>query len=124
MNLLDSAQVSSFLHGTVLSSLHATDKVNQVGILRKVIIVKSNSKTYNQGACTMIIDTALAQIFIHHSPSYDLRRRTGFNWCSELTLSTEAKEFGAIKSMNNVLVNVGDYVVFIGDSEVRIIKLK
>ena len=39
-------------------------------------------------------------------------------------ISTEAKEFGAIKSMNNVLIKVGDYVVFIGDSEVRIIKLK
>lgn len=42
----------------------------------------------------------------------DLRMCYGYNWCSELPLSTVSSYYGAVMSGNELLVNVDDYVAF------------
>jgi len=42
----------------------------------------------------------------------DLRNRNGYNWCSELPLSTPVHCYSAVVSRNELLVNVNDYIAF------------
>ena len=39
-------------------------------------------------------------------------RNCGYNWCSELPLSTTSSCYGAVMSRKELLVNVDDYVAF------------
>ncbi len=46
-----------------------------------------------------------------NSTIYHLRGTEGFNWCSEISLTTPVKIYGAVVSRTGVLVNVEDYVI-------------
>ena len=41
-----------------------------------------------------------------------LRNHKGYNWCSELLLTTNVQIYGAVVASDENLVNIGDYVVF------------
>jgi len=45
------------------------------------------------------------------STIYHLRATEGFNWCSEIQLTTPVKIYGAVVSRTGVLVNVEDYII-------------
>ena len=65
-------------------------------------------------------DVVIVQYDGHESTIYNLRMTEGYNWCSELPLSTNVSIYGAVMAQKRMLVNVEDDVAYIEDESAMV----
>lgn len=115
--LLENSHVSYFLHGTTLTSLSRNKRVYFPGELRKVrdimvIYIIKYSIIQERGHTTTIGRITVKDHGEKEKSILELRSTDGFNWCSELSLSSMARIYGAVVAQNGILINTGDNVAF------------